>query len=261
MSRLRAKCPDCKTLTAVALGPDYECHSCGREFAAGLVRVPRAWGTDGGAMADAAWLDLPYPETGVVEADSLPEQTLALASDLPERPLVLGGCCASHVGAVEGLGARHERLAVLWVDAHGDLNTPATSQTGNPWGMALRMIVDSGAVAPRNVALVGTRNLDPAEEEYLAASEVRRGPDAVDEAVADVDCVYVALDFDALDPAEASMFFPEPDGPTVSELERLLNGLAARKAIIGMGLSGMRASDANLEPAKRLVAAALQPSD
>lgn len=261
MSRLRAKCPVCLTLTAVALGPDYECHSCGREFPAGLVRVPRAWGSDGAAMAEAAWLELPYPETGVVAADSLPEQTLALASDLPERPLVLGGCCTAHVGAVEGLGARHERLAVLWVDAHGDLNTAQTSQTGNPWGMALRMIVDSGAVAAGDVALVGTRNLDTAEEEYLAASEIRRGPAAVEEATADVDCVYVALDFDVLDPPEASMFFPEPGGPTVAELERLLNGLAARKAIVGLGFSGMRASEANLEPAVRLAAAALQPSE
>ncbi len=44
VSRLRARCPDCRTLTAVALGPEYQCHSCGREFGAGLVRVPRAWG-------------------------------------------------------------------------------------------------------------------------------------------------------------------------------------------------------------------------
>ena len=55
-SRLRARCPDCRTLTAVAIGPDYQCHVCGREFAAGLVRVPRAWGAggerDGGRCVD-----------------------------------------------------------------------------------------------------------------------------------------------------------------------------------------------------------------
>ena len=44
VSRLRARCPDCRTFTAVALDGDYECHACGRPFAAGLVRVPRAWG-------------------------------------------------------------------------------------------------------------------------------------------------------------------------------------------------------------------------
>jgi tRNA(Ile2) C34 agmatinyltransferase TiaS len=61
MSRLRARCPDCHTYTAVAIGPGYECHACGREFAAGLVRVPRAWGEGGETMAEAARLPLPYP--------------------------------------------------------------------------------------------------------------------------------------------------------------------------------------------------------
>ena len=54
VSTLRARCPDCRTLTAVALDDEYQCHSCGREFAAGLVRVPRAWGAGGEAMAEAA---------------------------------------------------------------------------------------------------------------------------------------------------------------------------------------------------------------
>ena len=67
MSRLRARCPHCRTLTAVAIGPDYQCHSCGREFGAGLVRVPRAWGSGGERMAAAAWLELPYPEASVVD--------------------------------------------------------------------------------------------------------------------------------------------------------------------------------------------------
>src|SRR5207249_11837624 len=103
MSVLRAKCPDCKTYTAVALGAEYECHACGRVFQAGLVRVPRAWGKGGEAMAEAASLPLPYPEAVVVAEDSLGELTVALPSELPERPIVLGGCCCAHVGAVEGL--------------------------------------------------------------------------------------------------------------------------------------------------------------
>src|SRR3989441_9013754 len=82
VSRLRAKCPDCKTFTAVALGPDYECHSCGRVYRAGLVRVPQAWGDGGEAMAEAAWLELPYPETAVGEARTPEEQTLAPAPGL-----------------------------------------------------------------------------------------------------------------------------------------------------------------------------------
>ena len=136
VSRLRARCPDCRTLTAVALGPEYQCHSCGREFGAGLVRVPRAWGTGGEAMAEAAWTALPYPETAVIEADTLAEQTLLLAAELPDRPVVLGGCCCSHVGAIEALSAGEECLAVVWIDAHGDLNTPQTSPSGQRVGDA-----------------------------------------------------------------------------------------------------------------------------
>jgi hypothetical protein len=84
MSRLRAKCPDCRTLTAVALEDGrYECHSCGSTFPGGLVRVPRAWGAGGEAMAEAAYLELPYPETAVVDEGSLTEQNLALAAALP----------------------------------------------------------------------------------------------------------------------------------------------------------------------------------
>ncbi len=160
MSRLRARCPHCRTLTAVALDGGYECHACGREYAAWLVRVPRAWGKDGAAMAEAAALQLPYPEAGVVEEDTLGEQTLALAADLPERPVVLGGCCCAHVGAIVGLAARVDRLAVVWLDAHGDLNTPETSPSGNAWGMPLRMAIDSGAVDPGDVALVGFDDLE-----------------------------------------------------------------------------------------------------
>ena len=64
VSTLRARCPDCRTITAVAIDDEYQCHSCGREYAAGLVRVPRAWGAGGDAMAEAAHLPLPYPEAG-----------------------------------------------------------------------------------------------------------------------------------------------------------------------------------------------------
>jgi len=175
VSRLRAKCPDCRTLTAVALGPDYQCHSCGREFGAGMMRVPRAWGDGGEGMAEAARLSLPYPEVAVVDEDTLRDQVIVVAAELPERPLILGGCCCSHIGAIEGLSARHDDLAVVWLDAHGDLNTPDTSPSGNQWGMPLRIAIDSGAVDPHRVGLVGARDLDPAEEAFISIDGVRFG--------------------------------------------------------------------------------------
>ncbi len=255
MSRLRAKCPDCKTYTAVALGPEYECHACGRTYGAGLVRVPRAWGSDGKTMAEAAYLPLPYPEAAVIEEDSLGEQTLVLATELPERALVLGGCCCSHIGAVEALAARHGRLAIVWLDAHGDLNTPESSPSGNEWGMPLRMIVDSGAVKASDVALVGARNLDPPEEEFIAESGVRRGVEAVREILADVHCVYVAFDGDSVEPNELAVFMPEPGGLTLVEVEALFRDVAERAAVLGAGLSGLAHDEKNIEPLTRLCAA------
>ncbi len=252
MSLLRAKCPTCRAYTAVALGADYECHSCGRTFAAGLVRVPRAWGDGGEAMVEAASLPLDYPETAVVAEDSLQAQTLAVASDLPLRPLVLGGCCCSHVGAVEGLAARHGRLGVVWLDAHGDLNTPESSPSGNEWGMPLRMLVDGGAVDPRDVALVGARNLDPPEAEYIAATGIL---DRAEDVLERVDHVYVALDCDVFEPSELTVFMPEPDGPTIAEVEKLLCLLRDRGAVVGAGLTGLAPDPANVEKLERLTTA------
>ena len=248
MSRLRAKCPHCKTYTAVALGPDYECHACGRTFHSGMVRVPQAWGDGGEAMAEAAWLELPFPETAVVEAETLEEQNLALASDLPERPLVLGGDCCSHIGAVEGLAARQGRLSVIWFDAHGDLNTPQSSPSGNQWGMPLRMLLDSGAVEADDVALVGARNLDPPEEEFIRTSGLHIGEAGIPKALDGVGCTYVALDVDVLEPSEMSIFMPEPGGPSRQEIERILVDLAGRTKVLGAGFTGLSFEPANIDP-------------
>jgi arginase family enzyme len=248
VSRLRAKCPHCKTYTAVALGPDYECHACGRVFHAGMVRVPQAWGDGGEAMAEAAWLELPFPETAVVEAESLEEQNLALAADLPERPLVLGGDCCSHVGAVEGLAARLGRLSVIWLDAHGDLNTPASSPSGNQWGMPLRMLLDSGAVEPTDVALVGARNLDPPEEEFIRTVDLHLGEEGIPGALDGAGCTYVALDCDVLEPSEMSVFMPEPGGLTRFDVERILRAVDARTKVLGAGFSGLSFEPSNIEP-------------
>ena len=252
MSRLRAKCPDCKTQTAVALGPEFECHACGRTFLAGLIRVPRAWGKGGEMMAEAAQLPLPYPEVAVVEEDSLHAQTLALASELPVRPLILGGCCCAHAGAVQGLAARYERLGLVWLDAHGDLNTPESSPSGNEWGMPLRMIIDGGAVDPRDVALVGARNLDPPEIEYIATAGIHDDAQAV---LDRVDCVYVAIDCDVFEPSELAVFMPEPGGPTVAELERQLGRIREGGTVVGAGLTGLAPEPGNVEKVELLTAA------
>ena len=255
MSRLRARCPDCNTFTAVALGPGYECHACGREFAAGLVRVPQAWGEGGESMAEAARLPLPYPEAAVVEEESLGEQNLAIATELPDRPLILGGCCCSHIGAVEGLSTRHGRLALVWLDAHGDLNTPESSPSGNLWGMPLRMVLDSGSVESGDVLLLGARNLDPPEREFIASIGLATDPEDLDRVLEGTDGVYVALDCDVFEPNGIRSFMPEPGGYSVEQTEVLFGEIARRAPVLGAGLSGLAAEPSNVEPLTHLLAA------
>ncbi len=204
-------------------------------------------------MAEGAALEIPYPEVGVVDRETLDEQSAALAAMLPARPLVLGGCCCSHVGAARGLAERFPTLAVVWIDAHGDLNTPETSPSGNLWGMPLRMLVDDGTVAPGDVALVGARNLDPGEADFLAETGV---DDSLERALGGVDAAYVALDLDALDPGEADVFMAEPDGLRVHEVEAVLRETAARTTIAGVGVTGFLLSERNVPVIAHLLVAA-----
>jgi arginase len=203
----------------------------------------------------AASLELPYPEVAVIDEPSLGEQELALASALPERPLVLGGCCCSHVGAIEGLSARFDRLALVWVDAHGDLHTPESSPSGNQWGMPLRMVLDSGSVRIEDAVLIGARNLDPPEEVFIGDSGLATGADGIDAALAGADAVYVAFDVDVLDPAELPSFMPVPGGMTLDDAHELLLLIAGRATVAGAGLTGATPDPDNVEPLTRLVSA------
>lgn len=254
MSTLRARCPHCRTLTAVALDGGYECHSCGAAFAAGLVRVPRAWGRGGEAMAEAARTPLPYPEALVVEQETLAEQTAVLADGLPDRPLVLGGCCCAHGGAIRGLARRHGRLGVVWLDAHGDLNTPESSPSGNAWGMPLRTVIEEGEVAVGDVALVGARDLDPPERAYVDAHGL---DDDLGRTLDGVDAVYVALDLDVLEPGPVPCFMPVPGGLRIEEVEAVIRRARELAPVAGLGLTGHVAGAPPATLARFAVAAGL----
>jgi arginase family enzyme len=119
--------------------------------------------------------------------------------------------------------------------------------------MPFRMLIDAGVVAPEDTALVGARNLDPPEVEFMAAHAI---DESVDRALDGVESAYVAVDFDVLDPEEADVFMPEPDGMSVSELEGLLAGVAGRATIAGIGVTGFLATERNAALAARLLAAA-----
>jgi arginase len=156
-----------------------------------------------------------------------------------ERPLVLAGDCLTSLGVVTGLQRRYRDLSVIWLDAHGDFNTPAISVSGYLAGMSLAMLTGRApepiceplglrAVSDEHAVLIGARELDPAEREALQASRVRRvaaNPDAVRSALNEraAGDVYLHLDVDIIDGASApGLRFPTADGPALSVVEECL---------------------------------------
>lgn len=118
---------------------------------------------------------------------TLLHQAVADAVARAARPLLLSGDCPTARAVVAGLQRRHRDLAVVWLDAHGDFNTPAITSSGYLGGMALAMLTgrtpglfsdDLGLrpVADTNVVLADARDLDPAERDALTTSQVRRLP-------------------------------------------------------------------------------------
>jgi arginase len=147
------------------------------------------------------------------------------ALDEGRIPIVLGGDHSIALGTLGGLAARRGPGAVLWFDAHGDLNTPETTPSGNVHGMPLAAVLGRGgpgfesaaftlpAVEPERVAVIGVRELDPGERALIGElglavhtmSEVdRRGIEAVVgealERAAGAPFTHISLDLDGLDP-------------------------------------------------------------
>jgi arginase len=148
-------------------------------------------------------------------------------------PLVLGGDHSISVGTVSGIAAfcraRRKKLGLLWIDAHGDINTPDTSPSGNIHGMPVASLLGEGPdsltgigsdqpkVNARNVALVGIRSLDEGEKVRLkrhgvqvhTMSDVDRSgihrimKKALARVTDGTDYVHVSFDLDAVDPTVA----------------------------------------------------------
>jgi arginase len=221
-----------------------------------LVRVPRAWGAGGEAMCEAAAMPLPVADAAIIAEASLAGQTSAIAAALPERPLVLGGCCCAHIGAAAGCAARHGRIGIVWLDAHGDLNTPQSSPSGNEWGLPFRIILDQGLAAIGDCILIGARSLDPPEQAFIAETGLADSIDDLERVLEGVAAVYVAFDCDVLDPGQIACFMPEPGGLSLDETVAILEHVAGRVPIVGMGLTGLIADPANVPRLVRLCDAA-----
>lgn len=172
-------------------------------------------------------------------------------------PLVLGGDHSIAVGTVSGVAAwgrsRGRRLGVLWVDAHSDINTPATSPSGNVHGMPLAALLGLGPSAltaiggrfrkvdPENVALVGIRSVDEGERTHLRRLGVhvytmadidRHGihivmEKAIGNVTHETDLVHVSFDLDSVDPSLApGVGTPVKGGLDYREAQLVMESLA-----------------------------------
>jgi arginase len=171
--------------------------------------------------------------TEIARAAAILARKIERIMGLGHFPLVLGGDHSIAVGTVSGIAAyarrQGQRVGMLWIDAHGDINTPETSPSGNIHGMPLAALLGFGAseltavagpppkVDPANVALVAIRSLDAGEKKRLKETGVqvhtmsdidRHGVHRVmQKALARVtdgtDYVHVSFDLDAVDPMVA----------------------------------------------------------
>jgi arginase len=176
---------------------------------------------------------------------------LAEAVAAHDRPVVvLAGNCNSCLGTLAAL----EDPGIVWLDAHGDFNTPETTISGALEGMSLAIATGhchpelmTRPVPEENVVLAATRSIDPLEEVRLGASRIERVsldalPRAVDRLAARVSTIYLHLDLDVLDPAiSPGVNFSEPGGITPYQL------FGAVQYVIATGKLGA-AAIANFNP-------------
>lgn len=178
-------------------------------------------------------------------------------------PLVLGGDHSLSIGSIRG-AARNRKIGVIWIDAHADFNTAATTPSGNIHGMPLAALAGMGdkslvqlwdeatpVINPAKIAIIGARDLDSGEKANLKEANVmvmgmeqvdRYGMVAVMEKAIerishDVDGIYLSLDMDALDPEHApGVGTPVAAGLNQREVHLACELIAETGKLIGMDL-------------------------
>jgi arginase len=183
---------------------------------------------------------------GCFELIKLIAARVGAATEEGAFPVVLSGSCFASVGIVAGLGAP---TGVVWFDAHGDFNTPETTDFGYFDGMGVAVLtgeawrtmlagVDGAAPLPEAaIVLAGARDFDPYERERVERSELvhlppdrLRTPESLLEAArglpTSLSGLYVHVDLDVLDADEARVnVYSAPNGISGAELQALVGGL------------------------------------
>lgn len=178
-------------------------------------------------------------------------------------PLILGGDHSLAIGSLAGISRHYENLGVIWYDAHGDLNNSHTSPSGNIHGMPLAISCGVGdeklvnlykegpKVKPENIVLIGMRDLDEGEKEYISENNIltftmtdikEKGISAVMQESLEylqnkTDGIHLSLDVDALDPMETpGTGTPVDGGLSLSETLFAMTQLHDSQKITSMDL-------------------------
>lgn len=201
----------------------------------------------------------------IVQVQAALADRVAESMERGHFPLVLGGDHSLAAGSVMG-ALRHRRLGLIWLDAHGDFNTHETSLSGNIHGMPLAALCGRGAeplvtlagreapgpkLDPRNVSVVGVRDLDVEERTLMRAAGVNVwSMDAIDRqgihevmrlaiaaAAEGTEGIWLSLDLDVIDPTFApGVGTPVMGGLTYREAHLAVELVAETGRLMGMDL-------------------------
>jgi len=204
---------------------------------------------------------LRYLNESIAAAQSLAAVVATARAD-SRFPLVLGGDHSIALGSIAA-AARDRTLGVIWVDAHGDFNTPDTTPSGNIHGMPLAALCGIGdprlvnliypgrKIDPHHVALVGIRDLDGEEKSLLRTHGAtvftmqhidRQGLDqvmarAIEVACSGTDGLWASVDLDVADPHEApGVGTPVSGGISYREAHLIMELLAESGKLVGLDL-------------------------
>ncbi len=194
--------------------------------------------------------------TGVHRLSSIMLVRDRLAQSLREvngTAITIGGDCGVELAAVSH-AIQSPDVAVVWFDAHPDLNTPESSPSGAFTGMVLRTLVGDGveqlvpatALHPSRLVLAGARAFDPAEDSFIAENNIRCievGAVSAESLIEAVEAtgaasVYIHIDLDVIDSADfAGLEYPEPFGLSAATLVESIKGLLGRFPLAGAGVT------------------------
>ena len=182
----------------------------------------------------------------------------ALAEGRPATVFTVGGGCGVEVPILAYLAKIYPELAIFWFDAHGDINSPESSPSKYFHGMPLRFLLEhiednaiseivSGEISPANVLLLGTRDLDAPEMDYLRTRKVHLlKPLECDLrhleyepifSTAEKRRAYIHIDLDCIDPKEyKNVKCPAKDGLSIRRICKLIGVISKRMNVVGFSV-------------------------